>query len=396
MPARKITKKRPFTGVLPGVVQPGDILFFFNPHALSNKDQYDHVAICTGLKQRGKKVVPQITHATFNKTKTVQRVCETDLRPYASYLVFRFGNEKIAKKAAEVARYWNSFGVRYDFQRLKLMERFLASSDSLDHALKRNLGRYNKVGFLQSWKFASRYEQPFHQGSQHGFRCDQFVILCFQVAERLLSHQLLFKSQKAMQNCRVSLKYNNMRLTKLYRKKHPKQLSLLDKPLMKYLKKSGFVKDSNQPVLPISTIFTPMVYSKEQLVDGCLPLNPKRSSPSVFLHFLSQAMYGGGGDLMTPQSGFVFKGVILGQDQNKDQFPGFDIIQSDVLWIKSNKRQGVILREGYDLISGRDRFMHDAILRLHRLCLAYKLLSGRLVRAPFPPSRPAKKRRCCR
>ena len=188
-----------------GDVIPGDILFFFNANAMNAKEQYDHVAICTAVNNG----VPEIAHATFNATRTTKEVKLTDLRPFSSYVVFRYQSQtrKLAKKAVEVAVKWSGIKVAYDFLRLKMMEDFLSSSSSLDDALKQNLQSYQQRGFLHSWKFASRLHQPFHPESEHGFRCDQFVILCYQVAERLLYNKSQFRMQEEMNGNRVSMSH---------------------------------------------------------------------------------------------------------------------------------------------------------------------------------------------
>ena len=396
MPRVNTNKKRPFVAVSLDAIEKGDIVFFFNASAMSAKDQYDHVAVVTGFRRQGKRVVPQITHATFNKTKTIKHVCETDLRPYASYLVFRHHNKKIAKRAAEVAQQWSQQGVSYDFKRLKLMRMFLSSVASLDDALKKNRDAYNQRGFLHSWKYASRDEQLFRKGSLRGFRCDQFVLLCFQVAERFLFHSLYFKKQDQMEGNRVSLKYRNPIITKNYIATHKSQLSIIEKPLRKFLKKSNTTQVSTRPVVPVSAIFTRVVSHVDQLRESCAPLDPKVSSPSVFLHYLTQGLFGGGGHPVNPDPGFVFRGVILGRGQSKDEFPGMRIINHDELWLKKQPGSVSMTRRDFDCFKGRDRFMFQAILRLRFLCKLQYSVANQLIshaRRFDQNDRPEKKRR---
>jgi hypothetical protein len=356
----------------------GDILFFFKADVKKSADQVSHVALCTGFDGK----TPKISHAIYNKTKTLKKVITSRLRSCYSYLIYRCSDEGLTKEVAALAFKWSTLDIAYDFGREQAMERFLASSTDLDHALSRNVKAYLRREFLQGWKFAARHHSPIRQGSQHGFRCDQFVILCFQVARILMTQRYYFRTLIEQKVQWLSLSYFNLDASQTFVNnnqlrcmsvKMTNQVS--DRVRRKRLSanKTQEQRDEvGQNALSLATVFTSNVGNISQLYDDrALPLSPKvNSSPSVLLTYLDSFGSGGntGGGIITPSVAFAKVGVILAKGQSSKRYRRNHIIKSRSKSVAQEDQGPESLSDDdFSLPLGKDCFMHHALCRVFRV-----------------------------
>lgn len=178
-------------------LKPGDIVFWCNYKVTQSEPKYEkhyvsHVMIHTHIHQnRDEYPIPYFAHATFytvgrkEKRTRVYKVESGILKPKFNYLVIRCHDKKLAQYAAEIATTLTQMNLTYDMERFEQMNTYLEQVDSLETALSDNRERYEQRAFLQPWKYWLRlhfFKRMFHQQSQRGLRCDQFVMLCYQMA----------------------------------------------------------------------------------------------------------------------------------------------------------------------------------------------------------------------
>jgi hypothetical protein len=305
-------------------IKVGDIVFYIDTRIIENGEgsPYSHVGIVTQIIKDRKHVIPIIAHATSNEK--YRKVIESPLPTFASYYVFRYNNKNVNSKAVEIAQECVKQNIPYDEERFKAMQQFLKEySDSLQKALSENQKKFNSREYLQPWKFLLRYFNNhlfIRQGSERGFRCDQFVILCLQMAELQIqdSNTIVHVAGKKL---RPSLSHYNEELTANFFKAHSNQS-------MKKLSSQLVNRDVGRKALAVPAFFKPEV-SLKTLKELFFQLDPKVCSPSVLFYFIINKMFdGGGGVVDIPTPGFEKIGVIIPNNNHTKYFPNETEINS--------------------------------------------------------------------
>lgn len=272
-------------------VEKGDLIFYVKMTEENGKLTFDseqavHVAIVTSISGKGKRAKIEIADASIAKGLVVRNL-PTPSNTF-DYVVYRHSNNEFANIAADIAYEWAKPGnIKYDEARLAIMEKLLAEN-SLECALERSKKEFFDEGYWRALKFKMRGGKPISEGSQRALRCDQFVILCYQVAA-IRVHVSLSKEVSTLPFAgrndisKVSLKYYNS--------------AFLDKgsPLLTYFEaKFKSMSTNNErigstaPVVAgLSNDLQTAIFSGE--VDfprlGFIPLDAKLCSPSVLLTF---------------------------------------------------------------------------------------------------------------
>ncbi|MGC6404318.1 MAG: hypothetical protein ACON5A_03685 [Candidatus Comchoanobacterales bacterium] len=291
MPKKSKTKLVDVLKVAPQSLKIGDIVFFYDYRINEHDERYEkefisHVAIVC----RYEKGIPFIAHATFSKKRSSKKnkVELTPLRPFTNYLILRYQHEDLAQKAATIANNIVNMTIPYDVGRLASMTSFLESITSLDDGLEQNNQQFKNRAYLQPWKYWLRYrdkQQLFRDESLHGFRCDQFVITCFQMALCETFNEFTFA--KTSHSFWPSLKSTN----------HSSDLINLQQQLYDdaISDEASTTHQQDPNDRPVACSFKSFV-GRDLLQEQAIPYSSKtKSSPSILLHFLTQFDYGDGG-----------------------------------------------------------------------------------------------------
>ncbi len=180
-----LSSQAAFAGVKLNELVPGDLVFSMN--ALGGAD---HVGMFAGIGEDGR---PYVVHAVSEKYKAVVR---TILKPIdTSYVVFRNHNLSLALSASRRIGGWAKLKIPYDFDAANL------ALDAEDYSgfrgdAKQRLEQYYEYAksqsiprFYRRIKYAARRNMPILPSNEQlgssgrGFRCDEVVILSYQVEE---------------------------------------------------------------------------------------------------------------------------------------------------------------------------------------------------------------------
>ena len=330
-------------------IHPGDLIFYFsldNIQGKPNAHSVEHVGICVG---HDKDLIPQIAHATHGKNTT--EVMITPLSALYGYLVFRLSEDndpkhRIKKKMVDIATTWASQKIPYDFKRKQHMSDFLGQHDTIDSALKASKKAFTGNGDYRALKFAIRGDQPIKKGSPHGFRCDQFVILCLQVAELQLLNQDVdeeyFTPLASPNNPYpwISITNPNRGLIRQLPKQGYQQILSHETPIRDYAEHFGSDFSSRRTkhetigrdTAPMMLLAEPyFVEELQRFYHSRVPLNAKDCSPSTLIqHFMDDD----GG------SGFKLIGIVVKPYLAK-HFPDHKIIEHDIIEKSIPKKQPV-------------------------------------------------------
>ncbi|HAG62116.1 MAG TPA: hypothetical protein DCL40_04340 [Coxiellaceae bacterium] len=347
---RKNTKKHKF--IASTNIHPGDLIFYFSLDAIQGKpnaNSVEHVGICVG---HDKYHIPLIAHATYGNNTS--QVMITPLTALYGYLVFRLSEDhdpkhRIRNKIVDIATTWASQEIPYDFKRKQHMSDFLKQHDTIHSALKASKKAFTGNGDYRALKFAIRGDQPIKEGSPRGFRCDQFVILCLQVAElQLLNqdvHGQYFTPLASPNNPYpwISITNPNRGLIRQLPKQGYQQILSHERPIKDYAEQ--FCSNSNfsdrrtkhetigRDTAPMMLLAAPFFIGALQDIyhDSLVPLNAKDCSPSTLIqHFMDDD----GG------SGFKLIGIVVKQYLAK-HFPDHKIIEHDIIEKSIPKKQPV-------------------------------------------------------
>ena len=343
----KNTKKHRF--IASKKIHPGDLIFYFsldNIQGKPNAHSVEHVGICVG---HDKDLIPQIAHATYGKNTT--EVMITPLSALYGYLVFRLSEDndpkhRIKKKMVDIATTWASQKIPYDFKRKQHMSDFLGRHDTIDSALKASKKAFTGNGDYRALKFAIRGDQPIKKGSPHGFRCDQFVILCLQVAELQLLNQDVdeeyFTPLASPNNPYpwISITNPNRGLIRQLPTQGYQQILSHETPIKDYAKqfRSDFSQRKTKhekigkDTAPMIALAKPyFVAELQHFYPSRVPLNAKDCSPSTLIQYF---MDDDGG------SGFKLIGIVVKPYLAK-HFPDHKIIEHDIIEKSIPKKQPV-------------------------------------------------------
>jgi len=332
-------KKQKHTFIASHDIHAGDVIFYFSVDAIqgnSNATSVEHVGICVG---RDKKNIPQIAHATFGKTAS--HVTITPLTALYGYFVFRLSEEndpkhRLKQRMVDIASIWASQNISYDFRRRQHMIAFLNQHTTVDSAVNASKKAFSDFGHYRALKFAIRGEKPIKNGSSRGFRCDQFVILCLQVAELQLLNEDI----------------NNEYFTPLSSPNHSYDWISITNPHRDLIRESihqgyQWMLSDNRPIkdyadqfyidLPsrktkhqtITTNIAPMmllvapyfIRALHEIYHSRVPLNAKGCSPSTLIKFLTDDDGG---------SGFTHIGIIV-KKHLAEKFSDHENIDHDII-----------------------------------------------------------------
>jgi hypothetical protein len=287
-----MSKPRPINVFKTSAVQKGDILFYYDPYAAKDEN-ISHVAICVDVKDN----IPLVAHSA--RSERINGVMCTYLRSEHSYLVFRCKNNLLAITAADVAYKWTTLGRKIPHEEEKkrgFMNDLYKDCDDMEDAVKKSADLYRQQGFLRALKFAIRDDRPFKIDSLRGFRCDQFVVMCFQVAH--LRHLPQYNDSLSTLNDLPS-STQNVSIRKFceneFYTQAPSRGFELETyiELMKSNEPKGVIVDKEQS-LPIISAMTcelswSLIADKEdrEVPNLIIPLDAKRCSPAVLFEFLS-------------------------------------------------------------------------------------------------------------
>lgn len=161
-------------------LQLGDIVFYTPNYT----DEFaDHVAIVTQIvAERNECYVTHATTGSYNQvTETLLHHDET-----TAYHIYRCNYPTLVKEALALAMHWEKLGIKFSEERHTLMELaqefFGVENSPKNHAKHLDYAKEAyKENFFRIIKYAAR--RNVKPSRNKGFRCDQFIILLFQIAE---------------------------------------------------------------------------------------------------------------------------------------------------------------------------------------------------------------------
>ncbi len=266
-------------------LEKGDLIFFMDAtnNSLRTESYVESVVLVTEVDDKEGRC--QVACAD-NK---IGKIIALDLSElvHESYTVYRCKNSALASAAASLAQQWARLDIPYSKERKKIMENleseYKTSAEVLAASKKSYAEHHN---FFRVVKVAARRaENP----SNKGYRPDQFVTLCYQVAE--LGDKV--PEQDSVGYCHITDKY----AAEKHLKKHTverlpgyeaymaykKSLFKVEKTVEKkslYYSSFHIWHDGEDNEAPASYFLS---------AERCLPLDSKISSPSALMCLVSQS-----------------------------------------------------------------------------------------------------------